>query len=129
MQYVLIGFAAASLAAVVVLALKLASALRDVNAAGDLFRDANREDPPSAAVAAQLFGNAGMDKFDREAGINFYANPEIGRRNLETLVAATLEATLLQPTKSATKAFLEAAPAFDIIMGTRNGDTRRGPLS
>ncbi len=38
-----------------------------------------------------------------------YANPEIGRRNLETLVAATLEATLLQPTKPATKAFLEAA--------------------
>ena len=38
-----------------------------------------------------------------------YANPEIGRRNLETLVAATLEATLLQPTKSATKAFLDAA--------------------
>ena len=38
-----------------------------------------------------------------------YANPEIGRRNLETLVAATLEATLLQPTKSATKAFLESA--------------------
>jgi len=38
-----------------------------------------------------------------------YANPEIGRRNLETLVAATLEATLLQPTKPATEAFLEAA--------------------
>lgn len=38
-----------------------------------------------------------------------YANPEIGRRNLETLVAATLEATLLQPTKPATKAFLLAA--------------------
>ncbi len=38
-----------------------------------------------------------------------YANPEIGRRNLETLVAATLEATLLQPTKSATPAFLDAA--------------------
>ncbi|MFZ2387719.1 MAG: phosphoenolpyruvate carboxylase [Polaromonas sp.] len=38
-----------------------------------------------------------------------YANPEIGRRNLETLVAATLEATLLQPTKQATKAFLQAA--------------------
>jgi thiosulfate/3-mercaptopyruvate sulfurtransferase len=29
--------------------------------AGDLFRDANREDPPSAAVAAQLFGKAGID--------------------------------------------------------------------
>jgi len=38
-----------------------------------------------------------------------YANPEIGRRNLETLVAATLEATLLQPTKPATPAFLAAA--------------------
>jgi len=38
-----------------------------------------------------------------------YANPEIGRRNLETLVAATLEATLLQPTKPATQAFLKAA--------------------
>ena len=38
-----------------------------------------------------------------------YANPEIGRRNLETLVAATLEATLLQPTKSATQPFLAAA--------------------
>jgi len=41
-----------------------------------------------------------------------YANPEIGRRNLETLVAATLEATLLHPTKSAPKAFLEAAGAI-----------------
>ncbi len=38
-----------------------------------------------------------------------YANPEIGRRNLETLVAATLEATLLQPTKAARPAFLLAA--------------------
>jgi len=38
-----------------------------------------------------------------------YANPEIGRRNLETLVAATLEATLLQPTKPATGVFLDAA--------------------
>ncbi len=38
-----------------------------------------------------------------------YANPEIGRRNLETLVAATLEATLLQPTKPASKDFLQAA--------------------
>jgi phosphoenolpyruvate carboxylase len=38
-----------------------------------------------------------------------YANPEIGRRNLETLVAATLEATLLQPTKTAHKSFLQAA--------------------
>ncbi len=41
-----------------------------------------------------------------------YANPEIGRRNLETLVAATLEATLLQPTKPATQAFLKAAASL-----------------
>jgi phosphoenolpyruvate carboxylase len=41
-----------------------------------------------------------------------YAHPEIGRRNLETLVAATLEATLLHPTRAAPKAFLEAAAAL-----------------
>jgi phosphoenolpyruvate carboxylase len=38
-----------------------------------------------------------------------YSHPEIGRRNLETLVAATLEASLLNPTKSAPKVFLDAA--------------------
>jgi phosphoenolpyruvate carboxylase len=43
-----------------------------------------------------------------------YANPEIGRRNLETLVAATLEATLLQPTKQASAAFLKAAAALSL---------------
>ena len=47
-----------------------------------------------------------------------YANPDIGRRNLETLVAATLEATLLQPTQTAPKAFLEAAAQLsDTSMG------------
>ncbi len=35
-------------------------------APGDLFRDANREDPPSAAVASQLFGQAGVDILSRE---------------------------------------------------------------
>jgi phosphoenolpyruvate carboxylase len=38
-----------------------------------------------------------------------YANPEIGRRNLETLVAATLEATLLPAAKPATTDYLAAA--------------------
>jgi phosphoenolpyruvate carboxylase len=38
-----------------------------------------------------------------------YANPVIGRRNLETLVAATLEATLIQPAKTAPSEFLDAA--------------------
>ena len=43
-----------------------------------------------------------------------YANPEIGRRNLETLVAATLEATLLQTTRDAPAAFMEAADALSL---------------
>ncbi len=44
-----------------------------------------------------------------------YSHPEIGRRNLETLVAATLEATLLHPTKSAPKAFLDAATEISAL--------------
>lgn len=51
-----------------------------------------------------------------------YANAEIGRRNLETLVAATLEATLLQPTKTAPKAFLQAAEVLSrASMGAYRG--------
>jgi phosphoenolpyruvate carboxylase len=41
-----------------------------------------------------------------------YANPDIGRRNLETLVAATLEATLLTPTKAAPSSFVDTAQAL-----------------
>ncbi len=41
-----------------------------------------------------------------------YANPAIGRRNLETLVAATLEATLLRGQRPAPRAFREAADAL-----------------
>ena len=44
-----------------------------------------------------------------------YAHPEIGRRNLETLVAATLEATLLHPSGAQTGApqsFLDAASSL-----------------
>ncbi|MEJ8854254.1 phosphoenolpyruvate carboxylase [Variovorax robiniae] len=41
-----------------------------------------------------------------------YANREIGRRNLETLVAATLEATLLPPAKAAPASFMETANAL-----------------
>jgi phosphoenolpyruvate carboxylase len=47
-----------------------------------------------------------------------YSHPEIGRRNLETLVAATLEATLLHPTKSAPASFLEAAQAISAASRT-----------
>jgi len=41
-----------------------------------------------------------------------YANPDIGRRNLETLVAALLEASLIQPNRPVPKVFLEAADAI-----------------
>jgi phosphoenolpyruvate carboxylase len=38
-----------------------------------------------------------------------YAHPDIGRRNLETLVAATLEATLLHTTQHAPRSFTDLA--------------------
>ena len=41
-----------------------------------------------------------------------YGHPEIGRRNLETLVAATLEATLLPPRKPVPRRYLKAAEAL-----------------
>ncbi|MGB8326930.1 MAG: phosphoenolpyruvate carboxylase, partial [Steroidobacteraceae bacterium] len=41
-----------------------------------------------------------------------YSNPEIGRRNLETLVAATLEASLLRLSRRAPQAFLDCAEAL-----------------
>ncbi len=41
-----------------------------------------------------------------------YANAEIGRRNLETLVAATLDASLLPPPREIPQAFLDAAAAL-----------------
>ncbi|WP_210215663.1 phosphoenolpyruvate carboxylase [Mongoliimonas terrestris] len=41
-----------------------------------------------------------------------YANPEIGRRNLEILMAATLEGTLLKREETASAAFLAAADAL-----------------
>jgi phosphoenolpyruvate carboxylase len=56
-----------------------------------------------------------------------YANPEIGRRNLETLVAATLEATLLQPTKQASQLYLDTAATLSqsSMAPTANWFTRR----
>ena len=68
--------------------------------------------PSNEAILAQPPGTVrGQIRLTEQGEVigSKYANPEIGRRNLETLVAATLEATLLQPTKPATAAFLEAA--------------------
>ena len=74
--------------------------------------------PSYQAILAQPPGtvNGQIRLTEQGEGIGSkYANPEIGRRNLETLVAATLEATLLHTsgTKSgAPKAFLDAAAAI-----------------
>lgn len=38
----------------------------NIGNAGSVFRDMNREDPPSAAVASRIFGEAGMDILGRE---------------------------------------------------------------
>ncbi len=43
-----------------------------------------------------------------------YSNAEIGRRNLETLVAATLETTLLPPARRAPPRFIAAAEALSV---------------
>jgi phosphoenolpyruvate carboxylase len=71
--------------------------------------------PSYAAILAQPPGTVnGQIRLTEQGEViaSKYAHPEIGRRNLETLVAATLEATLLNPTKSAPKSFLEAAAAI-----------------
>jgi phosphoenolpyruvate carboxylase len=44
-----------------------------------------------------------------------YANPQVGRRNLETLVAATLEATLLPPRRRAPQPFVDAAAELSAL--------------
>lgn len=71
--------------------------------------------PSYQAILAQPAGTVrGQIRLTEQGEViaSKYANPEIGRRNLETLVAATLEATLLQPAKAPTKAFLQAAEAL-----------------
>jgi len=64
------------------------------------------------AVLAQPPGTVGGQIRVTEQGEvigSKYANPEVGRRNLETLVCATLEATLLTPTEPASVEFMEVA--------------------
>ena len=68
--------------------------------------------PSYQAILAQPHGTVrGQIRLTEQGEVigSKYANPEIGRRNLETLVAATLEATLLQPTRNPPAAFLAAA--------------------
>ena len=68
--------------------------------------------PSYQAILAQPHGTVrGQIRLTEQGEVigSKYANPDIGRRNLETLVAATLEATLLPPTGDVPPTFLVAA--------------------
>lgn len=68
--------------------------------------------PSYSAILAQPAGTVrGQIRLTEQGEVigSKYANPDIGRRNLETLVAATLEATLLPPTKPVPARYLDAA--------------------
>lgn len=68
--------------------------------------------PSYEAILAQPPGTVGGQIRLTEQGEvigSKYANPEIGRRNLETLVAATLEATLIQSQQQIPQEFLALA--------------------
>ncbi|MDO7605832.1 MAG: phosphoenolpyruvate carboxylase [Burkholderiaceae bacterium] len=68
--------------------------------------------PSYQAILAQPHGTVrGQIRLTEQGEVigSKYANPDIGRRNLETLVAATLEASLLPPTADVPNAFLQLA--------------------
>ena len=68
--------------------------------------------PSYQAILAQPAGTVrGQIRLTEQGEVigSKYANPDIGRRNLETLVAATLEATLLPPSKPVPAKYLNAA--------------------
>ena len=90
--------------------------------------------PSYEAILAQPAGTVGGSLRLTEQGeviASKYANPEIGRRNLETLVAATLEATLLstrgKPSgqgvrRAAPQRFLDAAAELSQVAIDRYRD-------
>ncbi len=66
--------------------------------------------PSYQAVLAQPPGSvAGQIRITEQGEViaSKYADPDIGRRNLETLVAATFEATLLKPARTERAEYLE----------------------
>ena len=71
--------------------------------------------PSYQAILAQPHGTVnGQIRLTEQGEViaSKYANAEIGRRNLETLVAATLEASLLPSTGDVPPAFIDAASAL-----------------
>ncbi len=71
--------------------------------------------PSYQAILAQPAGTVrGQIRLTEQGEVigSKYANPEIGRRNLETLVAATLEASLLPAPRTVAPAFLQAAASL-----------------
>jgi phosphoenolpyruvate carboxylase len=76
--------------------------------------------PAYEAILAQPDGAvAGQIRITEQGEViaSKYANPEVGRRNLETIVAATLEATLLQKNRGAAPkpGYLEAMEEFSAL--------------
>ncbi|MEN9905105.1 MAG: phosphoenolpyruvate carboxylase [Pseudomonadota bacterium] len=68
--------------------------------------------PSYQAILAQPAGTVrGQIRLTEQGEVigSKYANPDIGRRKLETLVAATLEATLLPPAEPVPAPYLDAA--------------------
>lgn len=68
--------------------------------------------PSYQAILAQPHGTVrGQIRLTEQGEVigSKYSNPDIGHRNLETLVAATLEASLLPPPAEVPDAFLQAA--------------------
>jgi len=68
--------------------------------------------PSYQAILAQPSGTVrGQIRLTEQGEViaSKYANPDIGRRNLDTLVAATLQATLLPEEKPVPQSFLDAA--------------------
>ena len=71
--------------------------------------------PTHQAILAQPAGTVnGQIRLTEQGEViaSKYAHPEIGRRNLETLVSAMLEASLIQPSRPVPSTFLQTADAI-----------------